>query len=128
MKRKKEMFEIDPHPVIPPSNLLKQWEDQWFNEEEHANVLLIKAFQAGADEELEACVDWLANARNHSLTWEEATNYSATLRNHRRPKPPSLAEEGYAAVDRIERSGYPTDDLYILRRALERLQQLENNQ
>ena len=50
------LFEIDHHPAVPPADLLKRWEDQWFDEEEHADVLLIKAFQAGADQELEACL------------------------------------------------------------------------
>ncbi len=56
---KSKLFVIDSHPAIPPSNLLKKWEDKWFNEEEHPNVLLIQAFQAGADEALDACCEWL---------------------------------------------------------------------
>ena len=43
----------DQHPITPPLEMLKQWEDDWFEEREHADVLLIQAFQAGADRQLE---------------------------------------------------------------------------
>jgi hypothetical protein len=49
----------DHHRLTPPSELLKQWEDDWFEEREHADVLLIQAYQAGADAELDACCDAL---------------------------------------------------------------------
>jgi len=38
------------HLITPPAELLKQWEDDWFEEREHADVLLIQAFQAGAEQ------------------------------------------------------------------------------
>ena len=107
-----KLFVIDPHPVIPPSDQLKKWEDKWFDEEEHADVLLIQAFQAGADQELEACCEWLENQPQ----WME------DLRAARRPKPPSLKEqalfhfESFAAT--FETSGGDSD---LIRRALEAL-------
>ena len=73
------------HPITPPPELLKQWEDDWFEEREHADVLLIRAFQAGADQELEACVRYL-DTRAFSPT------VLNDLRATRRPKPPSLKE------------------------------------
>ncbi len=115
-----KLFVIDPHPVIPPSDQLKKWEDKWFNEEEHPDVLLIQAFQAGADQELEACIDWLANARNHTLSWNEATNYSANLRAARRPKPPSLKEQALAELAEWENVMDIAPDSPI-RRALEQI-------
>jgi len=108
------------HPITPPPELLKQWEDDWFNERENVDVLLTQAFQAGADQELEACMDWLANARNHSLSWNEATNFSANLCAARRPKPPSLKEQALAELAEWENVMDIAPDSPI-RRALEQL-------
>jgi hypothetical protein len=80
-----KLFVIDPHPAIPPADQLKKWEDKWFDEEEHADVLLIQAFQAGADQELEACCEW--------VTMETPAD-GVHLRAARRPspKPPETIE------------------------------------
>ena len=85
-----KLFVINPHPAIPPADQLKKWEDKWFDEEEHADVLLIQAFQAGADQELEACYGWVEG----SISTPEA----AELRAARRPKPPSLKEQAFKAL------------------------------
>jgi hypothetical protein len=120
-----KLFVIDHHPAIPPSDLLKKWEDAWFDEEEHADVLLIQAFQAGADQELEACIDWLANARNHSLDWDEATYFSANLRTARRPKLQSLKERALELAKPPGTEGayvtFGPEELALIRRALEQL-------
>lgn len=47
------------HPIIPPLELLKHWENQHFDEGENYDVMLIEAYQAGAEQELEACCKWL---------------------------------------------------------------------
>lgn len=120
---KTQMFKIDPHPAIPPADLLKEWEDLWHDELEHADVLLIKAFQAGADQELEACCEWLEKNQGPNR-WE----IPASLRTARRPKPLSLAEVALKAIDPIIDGTYELRDIYSIRAALERLQQLESNQ
>jgi len=112
---KTQLFVIDPHPAIPPSDQLKKWEDKWFNEEEHADVLLIQAFQAGADQELEACCEWLENQPQ----WME------DLRAARRPQPPSLKEQALTALHAIATGANDTreqhQDFDTIRRALEAL-------
>jgi hypothetical protein len=90
-----KLFVIDHHPAIPPSDLLKKWEDKWFDEEEHPDVLLIQAFQAGADQELEACFEWLK-----AKQWLEP-EFANELRTSRRPKPPSLKEQAQAELKRL---------------------------
>ena len=109
-----KLFVVDHHPAIPPSDLLKKWEDAWFDEEEHPDVLLIQAFQAGADQELEACCQWLDF--NHSAS------AARNLRAARRPKPPSLKEQ---ALDELHISfdrGYLKKEAAdTIRRALEQL-------
>ena len=80
----------DPHPVIPPTPLLKKWEDQWFDESQNVDVLLIEAFQAGADQELEACCEWLQDPELNVDTYK--------LRAARRPKPPTLKKQALSEV------------------------------
>jgi hypothetical protein len=122
-----KLFVIDHHPAIPPSDQLKKWEDQWFNEEEHADVLLIQAFQAGADHELEACIDWISIYTG----LEHPELLIELLRASRRPKPPSLSRVALLQLDVLSAdlgiNGAPVD-LSQIRRALERLQELESNE
>ena len=119
--------------ITPPPELLKQWEDDWFEEHEHADVLLIQAFQAGADQELEACCECIAQwYRAQSFLKLDGYDPVPLLRIARRPKPPSLAEEALEALlhllDGAAHSMDTTEPAEYIRRALERLQQLENNQ
>lgn len=90
---KSQMFVVDNHPVIPPGDLLKKWEDKWFDEEEHADVLLIQAYQAGADEELEACLTEVSFLGSRSL--------ADKIRSSRRPKPPSLKEQALRDLESL---------------------------
>jgi hypothetical protein len=47
------------HPVVPLAQQLGEWETEFFDEGKNLDVLLIRAFQAGADQELAACCEWL---------------------------------------------------------------------
>ena len=107
------------HPMVPPNILLNNWESDWFAEREHADALLIQAYQAGADAELEACCEWVA---------EESPVASEELRAARRPKPPSLKEQALKILEDLEGPGYPwvpteldADQQALVRRALEAL-------
>ena len=101
------------HQVLPPNELLKKWEDMWFNEAENADVLLIQAFQAGADQELEACCGLLV---------QQGFDLVDYLHAARRPKLPSLKEQ---ALDELHISfdkGYLKKEAAdTIRRALEQL-------
>ena len=113
------------HPITPPRELVEQWaSEKCYDERDWLYELHIasRAAQYGADQELEACVDWLSNARNHTLTWNEATNYSANLRAARRPKPPSLKELALLAIDTaVADDRLSADVADVVRRALEAL-------
>jgi len=78
--------------------------------------MLIQAYQAGADQELEACCEWLDQ---NTGRWD----LLAELRTARRPKPPSLKEQSLALIDKIQsnKEMWQTDDLDVVRRALESL-------
>ena len=56
--------------------------------------LVDNAYRAGADCELEACCEWVADTRNHGFGFtEDGIRFAAELRAARRPKPPSLKEQ-----------------------------------
>jgi hypothetical protein len=82
--------------------------------------LLERAAQWGADQELEACKqfmhdqDWLAIGMSPTLRMNE-------LHNARRPQPPSLKEQALALLDKAEDSSWDINDFSIVRRALEAL-------
>ena len=97
------------HPITPPPELVQQW----FQE---GNVAYVadKAAQWGANQELEACCEWLDR--------EGWSGESRQLRAARRPKPPSLKEINLKHLDVMERDGhYLPEILQDLRRALEQL-------
>ena len=110
-------------PMTPPPELVQQWRHEWV----YANpglppglhhYIATAAAQWGADQELEACCEWL-NKSHYGATL--AANFVIEkLRAARRPKPPSLKEQALAA---LERRKYIMDeeDLDLLRRALEQL-------
>ena len=106
------------HPITPPPELVARWKNNWLDAKiKHINLqdyILAQAAQWGADQELEACCEWL----------DERTviNGSTALRLARRPKPPSLKEQALAELgdvydkDKIDDTTYDT-----IRKALEAL-------
>lgn len=107
--------------ITVPIDLLKNWEDRFHDDNENVDVLLIEAYEAGhragADQELEACCEWVATATVYDIT--------AYLRAARRPKPPSLKEQaleqlkGIEVCFRVSHGGDLITD--TIRRALEQL-------
>ena len=88
------------HPIpFPPPELVREWENRIFDEQENVDVLLIEAYKAGADQELEACCKWLPKLPPWS---------GNDLRKHRRPKPPSLKEQALALVEQHEDGWRPS--------------------
>ena len=81
-------------PITPPPELVQQWVKQWQQTSYKPNDLYIHitatAAQWGADQELEACCEWLDSATD-----------ARDIRIARRPKPPSLKEQAQAELDRL---------------------------
>jgi len=108
------------HPITPPPELVQQWVSEFWGYAEtgkaDASQLFIatRAAQWGADQELEACCEWLGKRRG----WEDV---SVPLRADRRPKPPSLKEQALLALSKLP----PNRDCGVahdtIRRALEQL-------
>jgi len=83
------------HPIIPPSELIKQWWDEANQNAKYDEPIgprvAIQAAQWGADQELEACITNI-----HIIYGKGMANWLRTLR---RPEPPSLKEQAYDALD-----------------------------
>ena len=100
------------HPITPPHELVQQWA----SESLATQHLATQAARWGADQELEACCEWIGSMFNGHQTWADE------LRVDRRPKPPSLKERAFHELndvynrDKIDDSTYDT-----IRRALETL-------
>jgi hypothetical protein len=80
------------HPITPPPELWGQWLEQWNNMPVPRPVCLewmaTQAARWGADQELDACCEWLKSVGLHTYA----------LRAARRPKPPTLKEQAKFAA------------------------------
>lgn len=85
--------------------------------------LVIAAYRAGADYELEEILLYAGEEPEDRRYFDNVP--AANIRAWRRPRPPSLAEQALDACERLV-FGIPSD-CDIIRRALERLQELESN-
>jgi hypothetical protein len=101
------------HPITPPPELLDQWcmENNWRD-------IAIQAAQWGADQEMEACVNYIDN----NISGNKAREFRAI----RRPKPPSLKEQALVALQFVdEKLDLPLHNhcnaIHTIRRALEAL-------
>ena len=108
------------HPITPPPELVLQWleggpEDGEFGISKHVAT---QAARWGADQELEACCEYLTRC----AAWEPEDIQE--MRDLRRPKPPSLKAQAMAALDDAVMRGdciTISDALPKIRRALESL-------
>ncbi len=107
--------------VWPSVELVHQWFGIWQSGDDEelsfADFVIPRAAQWGADQELEACCEWLEQNQGR---WE----IPVSLRAARRPKPPSLKEQALAALERYEAEEWceeMTFDSSIIRRALKAL-------
>ena len=107
------------HLITPPPELEKQWFAAWESGENEelsfADFVIPRAAQWGADQELEACCEWLDR--------EGWSGESRQLRAARRPKPPSLKEQALALInhDPANQPFLSDKGIDTIRRALEQL-------
>jgi hypothetical protein len=110
------------HPITPPPELVLQWleggpEDGEFGISKHVAT---QAARWGADQELEACCEYLTRC----AAWEPwEPEDIQEMRDLRRPEPPSLKEEAIDTLHLI-RDHLPADmyeKSFLIRRALESL-------
>ncbi len=112
------------HRIIPPPELVLQWDEECEsgNNSEVSNTFdalqwfASKAAAWGANQELEACCEW--------LHWQNLATHQdliPSLRFARRPNPPSLKEQALKALDDISIASFEQDAANTIRFALEQL-------
>ena len=83
--------------IILPQELVQQWVDEIYGQTECDDArdehIAIQAAHWGADQELEACCEWLEDHISNLII--------DMLRAARRPKPPSLKELALARTNAI---------------------------
>jgi hypothetical protein len=85
------------HPITPPTELRCQWQSESpfkVISVEREDYMIDRAAQWGADQELEACCDWIEATL-------ELPGCANQLRLARRPKPPSLKEQALKTVNEM---------------------------
>jgi len=107
------------HPITPPpEELRRQWQSEcpfFVISVQREDWMIDRAAQWGADQELEACIEWFDN---QSLVYHR--DLEEELRAARRPEPLSLKEQALEALERMDQ--FPTtEDKVIILRALEQL-------
>jgi hypothetical protein len=113
------------NPITPPPELVAQWflsakampVDQWVTD------VATKAAQWGADQELEACINYFYEYDRQR--WGENSKLITGLRAARRPKPPTLKEKALELARPAGTDGayvaFGPEELALIRRALEAL-------
>lgn len=97
------------NPIVPPPELAEEWRMDYMGRGHAFIDVAIKAVQWGADQELEACVEWT----------ESYVGCGDALRLDRRPKPPSLKEQALQILD--THGNLTRAEADTIRRALEAL-------
>ncbi len=108
-----------PNPITPPPELVQEW----IREKDGLELVVARAAQYGADQELEACCEWLGDNPNGWVALS-TTQFAAKLRATRRPKPPSLKEQALEELEQLRGDANSMGmgfDAPAIRRALEAL-------
>jgi hypothetical protein len=104
--------------ITPPRELAQQWLLEAHHKEAppgtcpDTRILIARAAQWGADQELEACCEWT----------QGYAECGDSLRAARRPKPPSLKEQALEMLENAWEGGHINNNAaQTIRRALEAL-------
>jgi hypothetical protein len=103
------------HPITPPPELVQQWWDDFNGAFYEFEAITATVFQAGADQELEACCEWL---EQQTLCGHQ--DLLPSFCAARRPKPPSLKEQALEALDE-EQAELSIQNYKLIRAVLESL-------
>ena len=106
--------------ITPPPELVQQWNTEGRHQDycTLTEYIAARAAQWGADQELEACCEWLD--RNNQWARVDIDE----LRDGRRPKPPSLKAQALEALETLNQAWTMPKEMeavIAIRRALEAL-------
>jgi hypothetical protein len=119
------------HPITPPPELVMEWINKHYGGKVHRDLggvehtIATCSARWGADQELEACIEWMGDS---PVIWrgDPEAHPGFYLREARRPNPPNLKELALATLQKISKDKYPCNyqddkDWDTIRRALESL-------
>lgn len=106
------------HPITPPADLILQWLTEWKNDNEdiEKNNLIYQAARWGADQELEACCDWIEETQS-----DDAEETAEQLYHHRRPNGLTIKEQALEILEELAETGIDKKSYDIILDALESL-------
>ena len=121
-KSTSSLSQIRSSEIQPPTELVMEWVNNHYGGKVHRDLggvelsIAAQAAQWGFDQELEACMDWIAAYQG----LEHPELLIALLRAARRPQPPSMKEQSLRELSDAYDSGKIDDTTYnTIRRALE---------
>ena len=107
------------HPITPPTELVQQWIESTRSDDcigaypdDLEQQICVLAAQYGADQELEACCEWVGAVDG---------KYGPRLRLARRPKPQSLKEQALDVLEDLSNGIETADSWFLIQSALEQL-------
>lgn len=104
--------------ITPPPELVQQWKTKYYGCNKTFSELVTEVAQYGADQELEACIEWMQRLGYWGLDGQAIPR----LRAARRPQPPNLNSIALEMLGTIERDGHYIPEITgTIRRALEQL-------
>jgi len=105
------------YPITPPPEFVQHWYNvAREHKPDYEFDIATQAARWGADQELEACCEYLARC----AAWEPEDVQE--MLDLRRPKPPSLKDQALLAIDTAVADGRLSPDVSnVVRRALEQL-------
>lgn len=104
-------------PITPPPKLLQQWWDDTHGASYEFEAVATQAARWGADQELEACSQWI-----HGWYGNGSREVVGNLYAARRPKPPSLKAGAIEVLDELDGLfELPAGHYNTILRALEQL-------
>jgi hypothetical protein len=110
------------HPITPSPELVQQWMAEFYGTVvapgEATTDIATRAAQWGADQELEACCEWVSKYLPYLGDFPMPED---KLRAVRRPNPPSLKEQALEAQQRLMTGAWRNEDWQLISRALESL-------
>ena len=115
------------HLITPPPELVSEWTRNrgYSCSSELWDYIATQAARWGADQELEACCEWLRKDDDaYQLVGLRAVYLDHELHAARRPKPPSLKEQALMALEDGDigpGASLTPVEVCIIRRALEQL-------
>ena len=94
------------HPVLPTQEQFAEWDSEYFDgERQNFDVMMSKAFQAGADWQLEQVFEWLYD--NLYLVEEDGSiRYLDTINNYGE----HVAIDRHQIIDDLEAAMRPQED------------------